>query len=288
MIVEEAISFDGFSMPASEQPQVFRKDGKPYDMNDPDFPIIRGHKFTNNYWAMPIMDSSRLKYIEERWKYFNQTRFHNELQPCKFALLKDMNAWRMKRRGDWTGALRRLRVSPNLFNSPHEGWINRILLHEMCHQYCFEKFGKAEKENKGHGPLWKAAMQMISLPPLQYDYEQNETYTDPFEKRVMEKTLDKRAKFNEDFPNGFATWDKIEIGEGAIFEDAKGVRHVGLIADIKRIGNDLVFSVITDAKKGSWLRWKMRRILAKRPPPSIVPNKDDLDWANAIKDAKKL
>lgn len=285
---EKSIKFEGFEPPKDEQPQVFMKDGRPYDMNDPQFPIVRNHKFSDKYWAMPITDAARLRYIKEHWKYFNQTRFNNFLKEPTFVLLKDVNAWRMKLRGDWSDSLRRLRLSPNLFNSPHEGWVNRVLIHEMCHQYVCEKFGQSEKEQKGHGPLWRAAMMMAGLHPLRYDLESNETYTDPFEKEGKQRKIEKQDAFFNTYPQLGS--GELQVGTSVAFMDNKFNIHYGLIFDYKLIKNNIYCGVITDVNPStsSWIRWKVPYQRARKAPPDKAPNANDPAWAHAIKNAKKL
>ncbi len=199
-----AINFDGFGEVKDEQPQVFKKDGTPYDMNDPEFPIVRDHQFKVKYWQMPRMDSYHLRYMDEHWVYFNKTRFHGELKKPELALLRDTDALKMKLRGLWEPRKRKLSLSPNLFNAPHEGWANRVLIHEMAHQYVTEHHGWEKeiedgKKTKGHGPLWQAAMRMAGLAPNRYDYEGNETYMDMHEKKKHKQEIERRDRRSDTF-----------------------------------------------------------------------------------------
>jgi hypothetical protein len=187
--------FEGLKKGSDDQPPVFRPDGRPYDLNDPVFPVVKSkdHVFRYKYWEVLRSAPALIKYLEEHYDYFNKTRFDGKLTRPKILLLKDIDAKKMRLRGRWNPGKRTLFISPNLFNAPHEGWVNRILIHEMAHQYVTDIHGRFAdleewKHSKGHGPLWQAAMIDAKLPPHRYDYEQNDTYMDEEEK--MEKHID--------------------------------------------------------------------------------------------------
>lgn len=196
---ETAISFDGMDIKRHDtQPPIVDKKGVPYDLNDPEFPVIKDHKFKVNYWAMPKTPAFMLKYLTEHWEYFNKTRFHGALKAPSIVLLKDVSAITMKLRGRYSYYDRILSMSPNLFNSPHEGWVNRILIHEMCHQYVFDVHGETEmKKEKGHGPIWKETMRMAKLPPSRFDDTSNEVYMDKKELKKHAPVINFRNKHAE-------------------------------------------------------------------------------------------
>lgn len=184
-----SITFEGLSDPSkkvlTQPPIVNPKTGMEYDLDDPEFPVVKDHEFKIKYWAMPRSTSFYLKYMTEHWAHFNKARFHGAMKPPDaFGLLKDVDAKRMRLRGRFRFKERRLEVSPNLFNAPHEGWINRTLIHEMAHQYVYDVQGETEISiEKGHGPLWKAAMRMANLPPSRFDNTANEMFFDAKEKK---------------------------------------------------------------------------------------------------------
>lgn len=190
-----SVGFEGFGdahkkIGLKTQPPIVDKNGKPYDLDDPIFPVVKDHEFRVNYWAMPKTAPFMLRYMDEHWTYFNKTRFHGKLTKPNFGLLKDVDAKRMKLRGHYIyGTPGLIELSPNLFNAPHEGWINRILIHEMCHQYVFETYGLKQAvedgaKTKGHGILWQQAMHMAGLPASRFDDQGNEMY---FDKKEMKK-----------------------------------------------------------------------------------------------------
>lgn len=224
-----AISFEGFDVPKQdEQPEIIDpKTGKPFDLNDPAFPVVKGHKFLWKYWAMPRTPNHIILYLREHYDYFNRKRFNGLLTRPNLMLLKDVNAAKMKLRGLWVPATRDLKISPNLFNAPHEGWVNRVLIHEMCHQEVTDHRG-GESEEKGHGPKWRAAMLRTGLTPSRFDTESNETYMDKQEKKVL--TQD-REKFKDYYAGRKVLVEnrvpvtKVVLGMKAVLVDARGVIH---------------------------------------------------------------
>lgn len=201
----KAAGYEGFTFlkKKDEQPEVINpKTGKPFDLTDPEFPVVsdKEHHFKWSYWKMPkSSDSIMLDYLEDHWAYFNRTRFGGRLTKPRIRLLRDVNAVRMKLRGLWTGSRTQppgeLAISPNLFNAPHEGWVNRVLIHEMCHQDEWETFGSIDRDEKGHGPRWQECMRKAGLHPNRFDTESNETYADQKEKVVFQQINEKKKPF---------------------------------------------------------------------------------------------
>lgn len=186
--------FEGLGLstkkPHTQPAVVDPKTGNPFNLKDPEFPVVddASHHFRWSYWAMPkTIPRVMLEYLEDHWKYFNKTRFHGKLKEPNIRLLKDVNAVTMRLRGLWTPSKRELSISPNLFNAPHEGWVNRTLIHEMCHQSENEKYGEIDMTEKGHGHLWQQEMRLAGLPPSRFDFTTNETYSDKKEKEVIKK-----------------------------------------------------------------------------------------------------
>lgn len=204
-IVEGAIRFSGIPESEKEQPPVRDKEGKLLNLNDPQWPVVKGQKFTYYYWKMPKTPKALLKYLTEHWEYFNKTRFGGILKPPQIRLMKDVDARNMRHRGKCRyGVPCVIFVSPNLFNAPHEGWVNNTLIHEMCHQAVYEDWyyrssrdiRTLETGEAGHGPLWKEWMTKVGLTPSRYDLTGNDTYMDEKEthrdeayKDALEKKL---------------------------------------------------------------------------------------------------
>lgn len=165
-----------------------------------------------------------IAYIEEHYDYFNKTRFHGKLERPRIAMLKDVAAHKMRLRGVWRPSERTLAFSPNLFNAPHEGWINRVIIHEMCHQEVTDHEG-GEREEGGHGPKWKAAMIRAGLPPIRYDYESNETYMDKVEKQKYGELVQKKEAFkkaHQILVSERAPVTTVTVGMHVLFSDTNG------------------------------------------------------------------
>jgi predicted SprT family Zn-dependent metalloprotease len=245
-IKEISIELEGFGdirkkLHQDEQPEVLDpKTGKPLNLKDPDFPVVTGHKFRYRYWAMAKDTRSLIAYLEEHYDYFNKTRFHGKLKRPNIAILKDVAAHRMRLRGVWKPGLRTLAFSPNLFNAPHEGWVNRILIHEMCHQEVTD-FDGGEREEQGHGPKWKAAMVRAGLPPIRYDYESNETYMDKVEKQKHAKLIEKRnavKQAHKILTEERVPVTKVAVGMNVLFTDPHG---------------EIVYGKVQAKEGGKWL-----------------------------------
>ena len=245
-----AIGHEGFSFlkPKDTQPEVMDpKTGKPFDLTDPEYPVINdpSHKFKWEYWKMPKSVPALMEnYLEERWTYFNKTRFGGRLRKPELVLLRDVNALRMKLRGLWTSSVSKppgkLSISPNLFNAPHEGWVNRTLIHEMCHQEEWETFGSIDPKEKGHGPRWRALMTRAGLHPNRFDTERNETYADKKEKKIYQEVLEKNKVFlqNLEILRGTRS-PMMKPAEGleVLFATSKGIIFGTLMSKAEKAGH---------------------------------------------------
>ena len=265
-----AVGYEGFSFlkVQNTQPEVINpKTGKPYDLKDPEFPVVDdpNHKFRVQYWQMTkTVQSYLLQYLEERWVYFNKTRFGGRLSKPEIVLLKDVNAVRMRLRGLWTSnpdkPPGKLSVSPNLFNAPHEGWVNRTLIHEMCHQEEFETFGSIQRLQKGHGPRWQAFMRKAGLHPLQYDTEANETYADRHEKIQFQEIQEKSKPFLQAYEVLKATRSPIKgkptIGEHVLFATSQGIIYGKVISKATKAG----FWYVEEDRNVLVFRWGLKPV----------------------------
>jgi hypothetical protein len=210
---EHAIQFEGLEIPKDKyQPPVKKKPDSDeyYDLNDPEFPVVQDHEFRTKYWRIPHNSfSTYLRYLDEHWAYFNKTRFEGQLKKPRFGLLKDLDAQRMRLRGRYGPETRRpldeagmLEISPNLFNAPHEGWVNRTLIHEMCHQAVWQVEGPDAwddeyKQGKGHGSRWMSWMRHAHLPPSRFDDTRNEMYMGPDDHKREQDRQELREKVKE-------------------------------------------------------------------------------------------
>ncbi len=168
------------------QPEVINpKTGLPFNLKDPELPVVNdpGHTFKYYYWKMPRSQPVvMLGYLQEYWEYFNHKRFKGTLKMGRFALKKNTSALTFKTRGTFYGqsnGLGLIEIHPALFKAPHEGWINHTLVHEMAHQKVFQTGGDPSKENietQGHGPRWQMYMREAGLQPERYSQHGNMDY----------------------------------------------------------------------------------------------------------------
>lgn len=210
---EHSIMFEGISIPKDKyQPPIKKPNSDEFwDLNTTEFPVVQDHEFKTKYWLMPHNStSSYLRYMEEHWVYFNKTRFDGKLKKPKLGLLKDLDAQKMRLRGLFTPPSRakydtepgHIQLSPNLFNAPHEGWINRTLIHEMCHQAVWEEDGPDAysdeyKQGKGHGFRWMQWMRHVGLPASRFDDTKNDMYMGPDDHAREDERKDIRKKVGE-------------------------------------------------------------------------------------------
>lgn len=259
----------------TQPPIVNPKTGNEYDLNDPEFPVVKDHAFKIRYWAMPKSTPFFLKYMKEHWAYFNKDRFHGAMKEPKFGLLKDVDALRMRLRGRFTYNGRVLELSPNLWNAPHEGWVNRILIHEMCHQYVYDVHGQTEwSEEKGHGPLWKQTMRMAGLPPSRFDLTSNEMFFDAKEVKKHKPIMDYRALHRalKTSRKSAAYASKFDT---VVFAGLNGVLKVGVVA-CRLIGKESdMFMVSTLGADGKTTMWH-----TVHEDNMFMPIQEDLDGLN--------
>lgn len=230
-----AVHFKGIGQGVNEQPPVYDKDGKPLDMNDPDLPIVKDKsKFTYYYWKMPKIKTTMLKFISEHWDYFNRTRFKGILLPAKFGLMRDVDANYMKKRGFCRyGKPCLIALSPNLFNAPHEGWVNYVLLHEMCHQAVYEDWVRADisieyldSGKTAHDDNWQNWMYKVGMPLRAKDIHPNDTYMDEKEKRT-------KQIYNDAFNKKLYRWgNTCKTGNIVAFHDKSNELKLGVAVGI--------------------------------------------------------
>lgn len=260
-IRELAMEIEGFDdlpqrLNQDEQPPVINeKTGKPYDLNDPDFPVVKGHKFKYRYWAMTKDPGSLVGYLKEHWDYFNKTRFHGKMEQPTLALLRNLSGATARTRGLWQPGLRKLSIAPSMFKAPHEGWVNRVLIHEMAHQYVTD-FEGGERVEGGHGPKWQATMRWVGLPPMRYDTESRDTFLTKVEKQDKAIQEQKFQRFQQKLSQRVEEWDRQgksgsalkqltnpKIGMMTIFIDPLDKVRIGEIVDgPSEGGNWIVYS----------------------------------------------
>lgn len=248
---EVSIELEGFKRPTDKkQPEVIdQKTGKPYDLTDPDLPVVTSPSFTVHYWLMPKTPAFIDKYLKERYDFFNKTRFQGKLrQPTLKLVTRGKDAFDLKTRGLWSSGINTISISIHLFKAPHEGWVNNTLIHEMCHQYV-SVFEGGESELKGHGPKWQAAMRRAGLTPSQYDYTPNEMYMTEREKRKVKIQLQQRQAYLDAYNKLKATHQLVKApkpGTKVVFLDGNGGVHYGVLVKKSPSGKWTVFENVNE------------------------------------------
>jgi hypothetical protein len=125
--------------------------------------LIPGVKF-NTAFSFGVLGgkSFMIRYLAERWNWFNQHLFGNAMKLPNFEITKNFKE--VKLLGSYTGGnIRLLRIHPKLFDLKTEATVLGTLAHEMAHQYEMEITPKAYGEDS-HGPTWQRIMHSIGLP----------------------------------------------------------------------------------------------------------------------------
>jgi hypothetical protein len=110
--------------------------------------------------------SFKVKYLIERWQWFNRECFGSEMTlPVIVCTEKAKNP---KTLGWWLGTKRTLNIAYKMMALPTDQQALGVLLHEMCHQYEEEILKPPRAEfllNKRHGPHWVSTMRSVGMPP---------------------------------------------------------------------------------------------------------------------------
>ncbi len=125
--------------------------------------LIPGVKFSTAF-SFGILGgkSFMIRYLIERWHWFNHNLFGNAMTLPNFEITKNFKD--VKLLGSYTGGnVRLLRIHPKLFDLKTEATVLGTLAHEMAHQYEMEVTPKPRGEDS-HGPTWQRIMHSIGLP----------------------------------------------------------------------------------------------------------------------------
>lgn len=132
--------------------------------------------------------SERHAFMKTIWNYWNEKKFHGQMDEPTLSFLKDAGM-KMRKRGLWRHGgiphVRELLITPRLFNARFDVFAE-IFLHEMCHQAVSEIDKVRERTNQGHGPKWAAWMRKVGLEPNRYDKNDNIEYMNPREREAHE------------------------------------------------------------------------------------------------------
>lgn len=140
----------------------------------------------------------KLRYLVERWTWFNDHCFGGQMKVPDFEITKNFKD--IKLFGSWAPFLRVISMHPKLWSLKSESQLLGTLLHEMCHQYVGEVMDPYPKET-AHGPIWQGTMRAVGMSPSAKSMVRHEDLRSLKEDKVVEKfeTVRRRATF-ESFP----------------------------------------------------------------------------------------
>lgn len=117
-------------------------------------------KFKTTYALVKIGNSNtiRLKYLHERYEWFNYHSFGNALDTSPTILVTDDK----KTLGSYNPGTKVLRFSKFMFVLKHDADVLGTMAHEMAHKYVVEVLRYAGPDP--HGKEWQGTMHRIGLP----------------------------------------------------------------------------------------------------------------------------
>ena len=107
----------------------------------------------------------KMKYLSERWHFFNKELFGGSMTEPKLIITKAFK--HMKTLGFWRPYTKELSIHHKLFTLDSDKQILGTLVHEMAHEYDSDILQTPIRERmikKGHGPSWDGIMRSIGLP----------------------------------------------------------------------------------------------------------------------------
>jgi hypothetical protein len=104
----------------------------------------------------------KLRYLEERWHYFNKHLFGGSMRVPNFVISKAKRTL-----GVWRAGKREFELGVRMFLLREDKETLNTIIHEMCHQYVSEVLKVRNLEEMGptgHGPAWQNTMAAVGLP----------------------------------------------------------------------------------------------------------------------------
>lgn len=123
-------------------------------------------KFKTPYSVVRIAnnDTFKLKYLHERYKYFNLYSFGNALEHEPLISLNNEK----KTLGMYKPFIKGTFISRQMFALKTDADLLGTLVHEMSHKYVSEVLAVSNSIEDAHGPSWQATMHRIGLPSNKY------------------------------------------------------------------------------------------------------------------------
>jgi predicted SprT family Zn-dependent metalloprotease len=197
--------------------------------DDKDVPVTKiSPRLEELYASAQKYERYRKTFLHEAWKELNITKFGGRLRMPYLQFMKMQGATSMRLRGVWSPRNRQLKISPRLFNASQNFFIE-TLLHEMCHQACYELSAMSPEEaadnrkHKGHGRVWSAWMRKVGLNPLRYDPNENSVYMTEEERTEHEQKMEKWKQTKKDAEEQGLWPARMQYGEQVVVRRAEGL-----------------------------------------------------------------
>lgn len=222
--------------------------------------LIPGVKF-NTAFSFGVLGGKAfmIRYLTERWHWFNQHLFGHAMTLPNFEITKNFKE--VKLLGSYTGGrVRLLKIHPKLFDLKTEATVLGTLVHEMAHQYEMEVTPRPIGED-AHGATWQRIMHSIGLPTGATYTGGRQALQDRQEREAVEKYVRRASKLS---------FKDLELGGNKLMYVN---RLTGKETPILAIGNEkysrldhgdvtLLGASVQDVKKGVF-RWYRMMYLYK-------------------------
>lgn len=107
----------------------------------------------------------KIKYLAERWHWFNKELFGNTMELPNLVVAKAFK--HPKVLGFWQPQTKTLSIAHKMLMLPSDKQVLGTLVHEMAHQYDSEILQTPLRDRmikRGHGPSWDGVMRAIGMP----------------------------------------------------------------------------------------------------------------------------
>ena len=107
-------------------------------------------------------DLTTYKEFQQAYDHFNVTLFQSELPKCQITMSRKANTLGFYVNKIWKAGkdhLDEISLNPDAFKDRTTEDTLSTLVHEMCHAYCFDKFGEV-----GHGKQFWIKMRKVGYP----------------------------------------------------------------------------------------------------------------------------
>jgi hypothetical protein len=141
-------------------------------------------------------NGEKLQFLREEWARLNKSAFKEKLTSCVIRFLKKMSTGKMRQHGHWEPGRRVLAFNIRVFNSTR-GQLEKLILHEMCHQAVTDIDKVIDRTKGGHGPNWVAWMRKVGLDPDRYVSKEdhlNLLTEEERKEKISEEQKDKNLK----------------------------------------------------------------------------------------------